>query len=285
MISFLDFIQPPTGYCEIRSIARGRVSQAWFEDRDEAEAYALRLDGEGEDVYFGVLPRMTRDGKADSVVEYSDVLWADIDAKHHDNGKGDALQALINYDIPPAVIVDSGHGYHAYWKLAWPIAWREAHYILVGLAQQLKGDHVYDRPRILRVPGTTNHKQPDDPVPVRILRFDTTRRMLMSDFEQARDIGFQKLNPPPRPPSVYIPPASRETMPSWLDHLIRNGAPQGQRSEQAFKVMCTLIERGWSDAEIFAAFQTGGIGEKMREQRDGGERWFRRSLERAHQRT
>jgi hypothetical protein len=288
MLAFLDFIQPSVGYCEIRSIRSGRVTQAWFDDRGEAEAYALRLDAEGEDVYYGVLPRMSRDGSAKAVIAVQDVLWADIDAKGQFEGanpKDAALQAILNFEIPPAVIVDSGHGYHAYWKLVFPVAWDQAHPILVGLAQQLKGDHVYDQPRILRVPGTTNHKDPANPIPVRVLRFDTTRQMRPSDFNLSRDIGHRKLNPPRKPPAVYVPPPQRGAMPDWLQHLISEGAPQGQRSEQAFKVMCNLIERGWSDSEIRHAFDTGGIGEKMREQHDGGDRWFQRSLERAHERA
>jgi hypothetical protein len=44
--------------------------------------------------------------------------------------------------------------------------------------------------------------------------------------------------------------------------------------------MYHLLRYGWTYDEIKAAFEQGGIGEKMREMK-GGDRWFDRSLERA----
>jgi hypothetical protein len=44
--------------------------------------------------------------------------------------------------------------------------------------------------------------------------------------------------------------------------------------------MCQLIKRGWTDAEILHAFETGHIGEKMREMRTG-DKWFDYSLNKA----
>jgi hypothetical protein len=194
--------------------------------------------------------------------------------------KQQALMSLIRAEVPPSVVVDSGHGYHAYWRLEQPVLWEEARPIMVGIAQVLNGDHVYDQARILRIPGTVNHKEPKDPLPVRTIVFDTTNTRPLKDFHRWRQVGLDKLRPRPTSTSTYVPPSNREDLPQWLDELIRDGVPQGQRSENSFKVMCHLLRRGWSDAEILAAFEQGGIGEKMLEMR-GGERWFYRSLERA----
>jgi hypothetical protein len=280
MRDFLDFVTLPGGFIEIRAIRDGKVRQWWEEDRQAACDLALSLSDEGWDAYYGVLPRKERSGVASAVVPFTRTLWADLDAKVHMT-KRQALMALIDLDIPPSVVVDSGHGYHAYWRLEELIMFDEAKPMMVGLARALRGDHVYDRPRILRIPGTTNWKDPAEPKPVRTVVFDTTREHKPASFHRYADIGIRELNPPPPKPTKHIPAEHREDLPDWLDELIRDGAPQGQRSEQAFKVMCHLAKRGYTDDEIHRAFETGGIGDKMREMRTGGERWFNRSLSRA----
>lgn len=277
MREFLSFIQPDEGLCELRLIKNGEVTQGYYRDRARAEQIADDYNATGWDAYYGVLPRIREGGKAEDVVTHSTVLWADIDAKAHMGDKKYALSHLVRYAITPSVIVDSGHGYHAYWKLNAPHLWDEVYPVLVGLAQQLRGDHVYDRPRILRIPGTTNYK--DVPVPVRTIRFDTTRILRLADFHDARRVGLQALRPlvPRAHPISY---EGEDDLPNWLQDLIDTGAPQGQRSEASFKVMCNLMRRGWTDDEIRGVFQVSPIGEKYREQRDG-ERWLIRSLTRA----
>ena len=284
MRDFLDLIHGDSPhFVEIRAIMDGRPRQWWTRNREEAQDLALKLNGDGWDVYYGVLPRTSEHGTADDVIHVQDTLWADLDDKAFNGDKGSALMALIDFEIPPAVIVDSGHGYHAYWKLREGIGNARSTRIMRGLARVLKGDHVYDPARILRLPGTTNWKDPDHPMPVRALRMDALRKNRVQDFYSYEAVGEseQARMEAPAQARVYIPPANRAELPDWLDELIRNGAPQGQRSEAAFKVMCHLLKRGYSDEEIEDAFHQGGIGEKMREMRNGGDRWFRRSLSRA----
>lgn len=277
---FLSFIQPAVGLCEIRCIRGGHVQQAYYEDRAAAEEYAYRASDRGWDVYYGVLPRIREGGKATDVSALAWVLWADIDAKAHMGDKQYALAAIVRYPITPSVIVDSGHGYHAYWKLDAPYLWDEVRPVLVGLAHQLRGDHVYDQPRILRIPGTMNHKGAA-PVMVRTIRFDTTRVLRLGDFYQAHLMGHRILEPPAtRQPVVEQDVGDQGDLPPWLLTIIDEGAPQGQRSEASFRVMVHLIYRGWSDERIRDLFRVTAIGEKYREQRDG-ERWLARSLRRA----
>jgi hypothetical protein len=277
MRDFLDFIMPADGFVEIRSIRDGQVKQ-WFEtERQAAVDLALAQSDQGWDAYYGVLPRLDRAGDAEHIASLTSVLWADLDAKTI-GSKQKALMTLVQADIPPSVVVDSGHGYHAYWKLLYPIVWDEAHAIMVGIARTLRGDHVYDPARILRIPGTMNWKDPSDPKPVRAIVFDTTNLRPKADFHRWHEAGLNTSRAT-LTGGTFIPPVHRDS-PDWLNALIRDGVPQGQRSEAGFKVMCHLLRRGWSDAEIKSAFEQGGIGDKMREMRDG-ERWFNRSLERA----
>jgi hypothetical protein len=181
--------------------------------------------------------------------------------------------------MPPSVVVDSGHGYHAYWKLTEAVPFEKARLAMIGIARDLDGDHVYDQPRILRIPGTTNYKDRALPVPVRTVVFNTTNVLRFADFHAQLEHGIED-QAPPEPGRRGVGMMSGEKLPSWLVTLIQDGVPQGQRSEQAYKVMIKLAERDWSDDEIRQAFDTGGIGEKMREMRNGN-RWFEHSLAKA----
>lgn len=283
MRDFLDLVQPGEGFTEVRRIMDGTVKQHWLDDHNDAMELALRWSDVGWDVYYGVLPRTTHGGKASDVARWTSTLWADVDAKAHGASKQASLMALVDFEIPPAVVVDSGHGYHAYWILDQFIPVDRATTIMRGIARRIKGDHVYDAARILRLPGTQNWKDPEHPLPVRVLRFDSTRRYRPGDFVDVESVGTAELERANRTfvPTVYVPPADRPALPDWLDSLITQGAPQGQRSEASFKVMYHLAKRGWSDEEIHTIFDVMAIGEKMREMRTGGERWFKRSMTRA----
>ena len=285
MRDFLEFIMPSFGYVEIRSIRNGMVKQWWEEDRQAAIDLAIAQSSQGFDAYYGVLPRLDRHGDGSVIADSTDVLWADLDAKML-GSKQQALMKLVQADIPPSVVIDSGHGYHAYWKLGGELEWLTACAVMKGIAKDLNGDHVYDKARIMRIPGTMNWKDADHPVPVRTIVFDTTNIRPLRDFHEWYKQGAwveRAPVPTPRPRFSTGSIGASRPVPGYIEVLIRDGVPQGQRSEAAFKVMCELLRCGWTDANIHDAFASGGIGEKMREMRDG-ERWFNRSLERAKER-
>lgn len=284
MRDFLDIVHGDSGfYVEVRAIMDGRVRQWWETNRESVQDLAVKMNGDGWDVYFGVLPRLRTHGTADDVVRMQDTLWADLDDKSFGGDKGAALMQLIDFVLPPAIIIDSGHGYHAYWKLREQVSNMRATAIMRGLARVLKGDHVYDPARILRLPGTTNWKDPDHPMPVRVLRMDALRKQRAADFVDFGAIGqteIEQASMPPKP-TVYVPPANRQELPEWLVELIERGAEQGRRSEEIFKVMCHLLKRGYSDSEVESIIMANAIGDKVREMRSGGDRWLKRSLSRA----
>lgn len=63
--------------------------------------------------------------------------------------------------------------------------------IMERIAENLDGDAVYDRSRILRIPGTLNHKQ-DEPRPVRLVHHDPKQRYTLDQLEEMTD-SFPKL--------------------------------------------------------------------------------------------
>lgn len=293
MRDFLSAIWTPgVGYGELRTIHRPRngkpvIHQA-FIDLSQPEAYtiaadkAFDADRAGHDVYFGVLRRRNRGGTAADVVSHAPVLWADVDPYKEACADGlrpfpeliqGSLAAVLNFPIAPSIIVDSGHGIHAYWLLrdAAPVA--DASLAMKGIAKDIGGDHTHDPARILRVPSTYNYKDPDNAVPVRLLRLDTTRRYRFSDFSEWVDKAHEGRGTP----HSWFPAAQtyerRADLPPWLDELIANGAPRGSRSEQSFKAAVWLMRYGWSDTDIKQAFagSPNGIGAKYAER---GDRWL-----------
>jgi hypothetical protein len=143
----------------------------------------------------------------------------------------------------------------------------------------VQGDSVWDAPRILRVPGTTNRKDPDLPVPVRLVLWDVDRRYRIRDFD---DLIPRALDgPPPLGVGTWLFPREGD-LPIWLQDLIAEGAPKGERSEACFKVVLYLLRYGWTDEQILDVFESNpeGIGDKFRE-RSNGPRWLARTIKAA----
>ena len=182
-------------WLELRTFARRphRVRQRW--DRiDQLEASARWCIAEadrGHDVYAAVQPRRTRQGSATAVGAIV-ALYTDLDcgAGKRLASKGDAiarLRSLALLGLAPALLIDSGHGFHAYWPLREALdvddqgAWKNT---MRAIASSLDGDPtVTDLPRILRVPGTLNWKQEHEPKPVQLVHVDD-RRFNLLDFDE-----------------------------------------------------------------------------------------------------
>lgn len=103
--------------------------------------------------------------------------------------KRDAVEAFKKFrtdtGIPsPSFIVDTGHGIHIWWVLDTAVSADEWRGVAVGL-EQLAIQNGFeidpitkDASRILRVPGTTNWKDPAAPVPCRLLLAKDTRHSI-----------------------------------------------------------------------------------------------------------
>lgn len=279
MQEFLSALWPEFGYGELRCIKNHNVEQSFHgvgwtmnEIADAARGY----DAHGYDVYMGVLRRRSSHGTSDNTFDPR-VLWADIDFKNGDR----TLDQILAFPIPPSIIVDSGYGYHLYWLLREAVKYPDARAAMKGIAKTLGGDHTYDAARVLRLPGTHNHKHGTS-VPVRLLKLDITRRYAFSDFVDYTELGSEGRGTPakwsvgPRLTKAQRVPF-RVDLPVWLDELIRNGVEKGRRSEQCFKVMVWLIRYGWTEDEILETFakNADGIGEKMWDMQDvAARRWF-----------
>ena len=189
-LSFLQALFHGTekGFVEIRQFSRQK-------GKPIIQFHALPLDrlsatDSGKfDVYFGVAPRSRKpqghSGGSAKEVEMVTALWADVDWKCFDNDQGKAMDSLHALDkLVPSAIVNSGHGYHVYWFLIAPQPFDQARPYLdrIRVAINPAMDNVSDAPRILRVPGTLNHKD-TIPLPVVIELFNPNRRFSLEDFD------------------------------------------------------------------------------------------------------
>lgn len=136
----------------------------FFKTPEAAAAYALKMKDE-RSVYFGVNPRHLNNATKEGVTRIV-TLHGDFDVGEDKPfaTKEAGYEALLALPIAPSFIVDSGGGLHAYWKLNPLEATREnierVERNMGRLYKMLGGaDRVQDVSRVLRVPGTTNHKR------------------------------------------------------------------------------------------------------------------------------
>ena len=147
------------------------------------------------DVWYGVneisTPPADNRRASEQTVGRWCAVWADLDRGK--SGDDDTINAIIDdvtdaYGTEPVYIAVSGHGVQPVWvldagdpatvldtpeKRATAVALLKRHGRLVqssAAARGVKADSVFDLPRVLRAPGTTNHKYPAEPVPATAFR-------------------------------------------------------------------------------------------------------------------
>lgn len=289
MRDFLDWLyegQHPGHLAELRVLGNGgHRTQRFYRlggQLGDLMVDAIIEDATGNEAYIGVNPRWREGGTAADTYAYTKTLFFDVDQKDHGDDKRRALDAILAFDVQPSVIVDSGHGFHCYVRLDRFHLFDVVQPIMRGIAQRIGGDRVYDRARILRLPGLSNHKG-GGCTPVRLIRFDTTLTYNLADLAEyawrERKVERQWRQVPADGWGVgHSTDADR-----YVDHLDFDYDPgKGMRSEHDYGVVCQLIEHGWSDPRIVRAFEDHpqGIGAKFSK---AGYRYLERTIRKAHQ--
>jgi hypothetical protein len=160
--------------------------RSWHTDAEAAAREAVALSGR-YNVYAGVNPRTSGGGKKEHTTAIIS-LHAELDDAKFPGGRLGILAALET--LPPTLLIDSGGGVHARWDLAVPLrldgtpAARAATIARVeNLMRRIyrflggDADPVQDVSRILRIPGTLNHKpEYGTPRPVSLIAHTPERR-------------------------------------------------------------------------------------------------------------
>ncbi|MGC8567498.1 MAG: DUF5906 domain-containing protein [Caldisphaera sp.] len=150
-------------YLEIRALENNKVKLNIFYRIGEMKIDEVcDLIKQKLDIYVGVLPREKKCGR-DECIKKGNLLWADHDF-HNDVSKKPSLEEEKNYifsklDIYPTLLVDSGRGYHIYFKLEEFIDIKTIRGINEKIANALGSDpQVINPSRIMRLPGSYNRK-------------------------------------------------------------------------------------------------------------------------------
>lgn len=191
---FGDFFKSSTGFIEIRCIKKDNPTKQYFYPSIEKLRNDLdcleNLNKQRWNIFVGVAPRSAQEGTKEAVRAVT-TLWIDVDGENFDGGKEDALKRITAFPVKPSMVVDSGHGYHAYWLLSSMALVDECgiehiENILRGIAETIGGDFTYDISRVLRLPGLLNAKDKDNPIPCRILLdyFFPGQKYRLENFEK-----------------------------------------------------------------------------------------------------
>ena len=220
-----------------------QMSRRFCENLNEAVDLALAL-GQSNEVYVGVAPRRGNVGTKEGVTRLF-ALWADVDFKGHHTSTS-RLEQLQGLSWPSSMLVWSGGGYHPYWLLKEPVQGLEelahAERIMKKIAEGLDGDAVYDRSRILRVPGTFNHKQ-DEPRLVKLVHHHPEQRYTLDQLEEMCE-SFPEA-------ARYV---AQKNKPE-TSRQIAGPIQEGSRNNALTSLAGSMRHRGMSEEGIFAALK------------------------------
>ena len=157
------------GYVELRALPSRRqvfVPLDGLQVSGEVETFLEDCQTRHEHAYFGVAVRYRRGGTKDDC-SLLPALYCDLDMPH-----AEARRRLDAFPLAPTLIINSGGGLHAYWKLKEAYDLRDldqravAERYLRRLARGLACDPaVAECARVLRVPGSFNYKPKYGAVP------------------------------------------------------------------------------------------------------------------------
>lgn len=132
---------------------------------------AFLAESEGYDVYVGVLPRGKHGEARKASLYHAGAAWVELDFHKQES---EAATIQMAEQANPDIIVHSGGGLHLYFLAETPIDLTPE--TLAAFEKSMKyrqakmgADPTHDATRILRLPGTANHKQ-EAPRPVRLLK-------------------------------------------------------------------------------------------------------------------
>lgn len=308
---FLDNYRPGGPFVLTSIVPDGKTETRTFTDSKEAEAWAIRQN-ENKNIYFHVNrtrgPLTAKAKKEDiAAVEY---LHVDIDPRTGEDFEQERARILrlLTAELPkgvptPSLVIDSGGGFQAFWRLAEPLningdldKAREAERYNRALELAFGADSCHDVSRIMRTPGTMNwpNKKKRDkgrepreaevysrtgatypltafkPTPAVSTkpRAATGKASAPVSMGDGTAVGVDELR--------AWAEANRATIQDHTLALVATGAdpidPQRypSRSEALFRAVCDLVRVGLPDELIFGAITdpNNGISASVREQRN-----------------
>jgi hypothetical protein len=159
LVVYAECVYDPDDLIEVRLLPCKFSRWVRAAELPQQAAILNQDNAQGQNVYAGVNPRKRWGGRKTADVALARVLVADFDGIT----ETEATRRWAAAGLPePTLIIASGHGTHIYLQFTRPIArpsaWRTLQRRLIAaVGSDVK---VHDPPRILRLPGFTNHKEP-----------------------------------------------------------------------------------------------------------------------------
>jgi len=262
-ISALNFVQsiiPDLNgeYVEIRVISNSGAASTHFYDEWEefrvnlTKFQELQAKEQRTNLFFSVCPRRFCRGNKDAVGRVF-VLWTDIDDKMVAGGRKETKRIIESFPFEPSFIIDSGHGFHCYWRLKEPFIIGNAYdrsqveSTLKNICHAIHGDMAVTQvAQIMRIPKTLNIKSGMEPVNCSIIKFDPEREYNFGDFE------------------VFGPPtsATKSGDSATPDHRIASaldGLKNGNRNITFTQIIGRLHHNNFSNQDIKALLRPHAI--------------------------
>lgn len=283
------------GYVVLRAFQpkhEGNKRLRWFAADIEEALHILQTGAAGQgkfDWYFGVLPRAVRDDHK-GAVQQAAAIWVDVDDKDTGGHDESLSRFMVRHSgiMPPTILVDSAGGFHGYWLLEAPhnnIGDIEA--INKAISSRIGGDKTFNCNRILRVPGTLNHKR-GEPRLCRVVSF-TGQRFSLDYFDDLCAEGRELLTHLPgaraarglqyTPIDPYTLNGEFNALPKRWQELLLHGVSadyegrytnkHGQPDRSALELAgcLVLMSLGLDDDQVAGVLANPayGLGEKSRE--------------------
>lgn len=276
----------------------------WLEGPGEMPDYREQFNQQGKDAYFGVglAPAAFVDNLDNPAAKRCPqdhitgitALWADIDvqgeAHAQDNlppDKQAAMRLISDIPLEPTCIVDSGNGFQCWWLLQEPWVWETENQEERDEAKDLVKSWIYtirsiahdrhnwdidctiDLSRVMRLPGTQNHKT-EPPKDVEIKQADWQQRYNLETFYQHTvdldyvdlpaceiddaidyEVGELELDPQAEPPAKKWS-ALMQIEPKVVESFNHNREDIQDQSPSGYDMSLAnyCVQADWTDQEI-----------------------------------
>ena len=255
-----------------------KPKQVFVESIDEVSDYADAMVHKGYDAYFALANFQSDEGRTVANAKELNSFFIDIDCgankAYADQTEGiEALQKFLastNF-TKPTVVVNSGRGLHAYWVLEQPISreeWKPIAERFKALCQEHKFEAdpavTADVARILRIPETLNFKDPNNPLPTKVLKVG--KRVSLGAFSEKLPVIDLLDIPGKKPFTRQMDPMTLALMGNYQSKfktiLIKSVNGEGcEQIANAFRNQDVLEEPLWRAAlSIANACVDGSVG-------------------------
>ena len=250
---YASCVWDPGDLIEVRCIRGNETKHDWITARalPVTAAKWAALNADGWHIYVGPAPRRATGGRKTQDCACWRTLWVDWDGL----GTATVANQIEAVGLPePTIMMETGGGVHAYWRLNAPImdaaewlGWQKGLTAILPDADPA----VCKPPQPMRLPGFENVKY-DPPVRCRVVSHDPDQRYEVGELP----ILFVH---PPEPPAIGWTTKGGQQLepsPATLRWCVV-GSPAGTRSDRAFHVACDLIGCGFTQEEALGRMVRG----------------------------